>query len=41
MANQTMTPRASHMIHPVIPGPVAKLGIRKPATPLYSQLVTR
>lgn len=38
MANQTITPKASHMIHPVIPGPVAKLSIRNPTIPLLDQL---
>jgi len=29
IANQTIIPRESHMIHPVIPGPVVKLVNRK------------
>lgn len=37
LANQTITPSAAHMVHPVIPGPVAKLYLRKPTTPLDRQ----
>lgn len=36
-ANQTMRPRANHMIQPVTPGPVAKLSTRNPTTPLFGQ----
>lgn len=32
IANQTMIPKLSHMIHPVIPGPVVKLVIKKNMT---------
>lgn len=38
IANQTMIPRANHMIHPVTPGPVAELRIKNPPTPLLDQL---
>jgi hypothetical protein len=33
-ANQTIIPSAAHITHPVIPGPVAKLYLRNPTTPL-------
>jgi hypothetical protein len=37
LANHTIVPRESHMIHPVIPGPVAKLYFKNPTTPLFCQ----
>jgi len=37
LANQTIAPSAAHIVHPVIPGPVAKLYFRKPTTPLVRQ----
>jgi hypothetical protein len=33
-ANQTIIPSAAHITHPVMPGPVAKLYLRNPTTPL-------
>jgi len=39
-ANQTMVPNANHITHPVIPGPVAKLYLRNPNTPLSIRYLT-
>ena len=35
-----MTPNAAHITHPVIPGPVAKLYLRNPKTPLSVRYLT-
>ena len=39
IANQTMIPNASHITHPVTPGPVAKLYSKNPLTPLMMSYV--
>lgn len=38
IANQTIVPRMIVMIHPVIPGPVAKFASKKPLKPLLEAL---